>query len=156
MTDFDGFADAAEDFTSFAESLDEVAARLPDTIDTGVRRTATTVQGTAQANAPVDTGELRQKIETQRIELAAYEVISAAPHARAVERGTDPHVITPDSADALAFEGQNGELVFRQRVNHPGTPAQPYLGPAMKEHQSELVENINEAINELFAEVFGA
>jgi len=155
MTDFDGFAEAADDFTELAEMLDEVAAGLPDAIDSGVRRTAMTVRGTAQANAPVDRGELRQKIEAQRAELGVYEVISAAPHAQAVEFGTDPHVITPDSADALAFEGQNGELVFRQRVNHPGTPAQPYLRPAMKQHQSELVENISEAIDDLFAEVFG-
>lgn len=155
MTDIDGFDEAAGDFAEFAEKLDEVATRLPNAIDSGVEKTATMVTGTAKANAPVDSGQLRQEIEWQRVELGFYEIISAAPHARAVEKGTSPHVITPDSADALAFEGQNGELVFRQRVEHPGTPAQPYLGPAMKQHQSELAENINEAINELFAEVFG-
>jgi HK97 gp10 family phage protein len=154
MTDFDGFEDAADDFDSFADKLRDVAARLPSAVDSGAQRTAMTIQGTAQANAPVDRGELRQKIETRRIELAAYQVISAAPHAQAVEFGTDPHVITPNSADALAFEGQNGELIFRQRVEHPGTPAQPYLRPAVRQHQSELTENINDAINELFRQVF--
>lgn len=155
MTSIDGFDDAADDFEAFAESFREVAEELPTAIDSGVQKTARTVSGTAKRYAAVDEGELRQEIDTERIDLGAWAVVSKADHAAAVEFGTDPHVIRADEADALAFTGRDGELVFRQSVEHPGTPAQPYLRPSMKEHQSELVENINEAINELFAEAFG-
>ena len=44
-------------------------------------------------------------------------------YARIHEYGgqTRPHLITVRHAMALAFEGKNGEMVFRKSVNHPGS-----------------------------------
>lgn len=153
MTDID--IGGAEDFAAFAEDLREAADRLDDAVDEGVQETAKQIELTAKQNAPVDTGTLRNSIGYNRIEPGVFEVGAGVDYAADVEFGTAPHVITPTDADALAFEGQDGELIFRQSVDHPGTPAQPFLRPALQEHQSDLAANIEAEIEALFTEVFG-
>jgi HK97 gp10 family phage protein len=145
-----GFDDTADEFAEFAEGLRDVADNLDEAIDEGVKTTAFQIEGTAKRRAPVDTGALRAGIEARRLTIAEWVVGAKTEYATAVEFGTAPHVIEADQADALAFTGQDGELVFRQRVEHPGTPAQPFLRPALAEHQSDLVENINAEIEKLF------
>lgn len=58
--------------------------------------------------------------------------VEYAPH---VEFGTGPHEIT---GDPLVFEGRDGELVFTDRVMHPGTPAQPFMRPAGRRTRANL------------------
>ena len=43
------------------------------------------------------------------------------------QHGTSPTVIRPKQAKVLAFIGNNGEMVFRREVHHPGLPARPFL-----------------------------
>lgn len=61
-----------------------------------------------------------------------------------LERGTRPHVIRPRNAKALAFAPRGtgrlsgrprtgGPVIFAKRVNHPGSRAYPFLGPAARE-----------------------
>lgn len=152
MTDIN--IDGGDEFAEFSENLREAAARLPIAIDSGVQTTAVAVERSAKQNAPVDTGTLSRSIEHRQVELGTYVVGTGIEYADDVEFGTRPHPITPDDADALAFEGEDGDLIFRSRVNHPGTPAQPYLRPALKTHQSDLAQNIREAIIELFEDIF--
>ena len=151
MTDINGFDAAAAEFASFAEGLRDVADNVDRALDSGVKTTAFDIEATAKRLVAVDTSTLRRSIAARRVELAAWAVGASAEYAADVEFGTDPHVITPDAADALAFQGRDGELIFRQRVEHPGTPAQPYLGPAFREHESDLVENISAELEQLFA-----
>lgn len=49
--------------------------------------------------------------------------------------GTDPYVITPKKAKALAFAG-----IVRKRVNHPGLPARPLIG--LPPSDQALVDNV--------------
>lgn len=65
-------------------------------------------------------------------------------YASYVEFGTGPHPITPDDADVLHFE-DDGEEVFATRVMHPGTPAQPFLRPAMRRTRSNLSDLAEDA-----------
>lgn len=150
-TNIGGFEEAAGDFADFAEGLRDVAANIDGAINEGVKRTAFQIERTAKQKAPIDTGTLRTSIEARRLDISTWAVGTNVEYAPAVEFGTAPHVITPDDADALAFEGQDGELMFRQRVEHPGTPAQPYLGPAFRAHESDLTQNISAEIERLFA-----
>jgi HK97 gp10 family phage protein len=147
----DGFEEAAGDFADFAEGLRDVADNIDGAVDEGVKTTAFQIEGTAKRKAPADTGALRASIEARRLDIGAWVVGAKTEYAAAVELGTAPHVIAPDDADALAFEGQDGALIFRQRVEHPGTPAQPYLGPAFRAHESDLTQNISDEIEQLFA-----
>lgn len=146
----DGFDDAASDFAEFAEGLRAVAENMDNAVDEGVKKTAFQVEGTAKQYVPVESGTLRTSIEARRLGIAEWVVGTPIDYAADVELGTAPHVIEPDEADALAFTGQDGELVFRQSVDHPGTPAQPYLGPSLADHKSDLVRNINDEIEELY------
>ncbi|OYR66239.1 hypothetical protein DJ71_22120 [Halorubrum sp. E3] len=146
----DGFDDTADEFAEFAEGLRDVADNLDGAIDSGVETTAFQIEGTAKRIVSVDSGALRAGIEARRLSIGVWVVGAKSDYADDVEFGTAPHVIEADQADALAFMGQDGELVFRQRVEHPGTPAQPFLRPALAEHQSDLVENINDEIQKLF------
>lgn len=49
--------------------------------------------------------------------------------------GTDPYVITPKKAKALAFAG-----IVRKRVNHPGLSARPLVG--LPPSDQALVDNV--------------
>lgn len=62
-----------------------------------------------------------------------------------LESGTRPHVIRPRRKKMLRFAASAGgrrlsgaprrgaDVVFARRVNHPGTKAYPFLGPAARE-----------------------
>lgn len=81
-------------------------------------------------------------------------------YAGAVELGTRPHEIRPRNARVLAWGGQRtlgGRLRsgqrpdhFAMRVHHPGTRAQPYLVPGLRDAAQEeglniLTQNWNRA-----------
>ncbi len=70
------------------------------------------------------------RIDGTGVTLIGY-VTAGTPYAFFVHEGTNPHPIEANSAKALMFEGGNGEMVFRKHVDHPGTPAQPWLKDAM-------------------------
>jgi hypothetical protein len=53
------------------------------------------------------------------------------PAVRFVLDGTRPHVIRPRRASALRFE-IGGEVVFAQRVRHPGTRANNFMARALR------------------------
>ena len=147
--------EGGDDFREFADDLRDAASQIRFAIDIALRRTALAVERTAKENAPVDTGTLHTSIRFEKLSAEEYVVGTGVEYAPDVEFGTQPHVITPTSAEALAFEGRDGDLIFRSRVEHPGTPAQPYLRPALREHRSDLVQNIRQEISRVFRSVFG-
>lgn len=101
-----------------------------------LERIALKVVQVAQLNAPVGKykggGNLRQSIRYKPYGSNAYLVWVNADYGRYVEEGTRPHVIVPRRAPRLAFQ-KDGKWVFAKRVNHPGTKAQPFFGPAVDE-----------------------
>lgn len=136
-------------FDEFADDIAELQDDVTDAIDRAVETTAEQVERSAKQTVPVDTGNLRASIRTLQIASGTYQVGSNVDYADDVEYGTAPHVITPDDADALKFEGSDGQTVFAVRVEHPGTSAQPYLRPAVAEHRSDLAANIEAEIERL-------
>ncbi|MDY6780466.1 MAG: HK97-gp10 family putative phage morphogenesis protein [Halobacteria archaeon] len=159
-TEFDGFDDLAEGLHELRENVEEAESLIQPTLDQAVATTAARVERTAKQNiteqGAVDTGNLRSSIGYTRVELAHYLVGTPVEYAPYVERGTDPHVITANDDDGLLyFENQEGQLISKHSVQHPGTPAQPFLTPALIEHRSSLLQDIEDAIEELFREVFG-
>lgn len=82
----------------------------------------------------VKTGNLRRSIHSNPVQSngpfrASVTVSADANYASFMELGTRPHVIRPRNAKALRFT-QGSRVVFATRVNHPGTRARPFLGPA--------------------------
>jgi len=60
-------------------------------------------------------------------------------YAPIVEYGSSPHTITPDDAEVLRFE-IDGEVIFTDEVQHPGTDPQPFFRPAVNEVQLQGVD----------------
>jgi HK97 gp10 family phage protein len=93
------------------------------------------VAAVASATAPVDTGKLKSSIlVTERSagrNGTAIEVSANTLYATYVNRGTRPHVIMPKKAKMLRFPNKAGEIVFANKVNHPGTKPQPFMLNAM-------------------------
>lgn len=115
------------------------------------------VEKLARRYAPQDTGELVASIGAEKGnegERFFGEVYATAPHAAVVEFGSWQHnvhqpksgtyEIVPVHAKALRFE-VGGEVVFAQKVNHPGVAPQPFLGPAVDEMEDEFTERIADA-----------
>lgn len=84
---------------------------------------------------PVDTGRLRASGSMQIAERGSAvvgQVEYTADYAAAVHNGTRPHVIVPRRGRYLRFQ-VGDRTVYARRVNHPGTPARPYLATALRE-----------------------
>lgn len=151
----DGFNDLARKLESFADRIETASTRLRASdadIDPAVERTARLVAGRAVELAPEDTGELKASNEVEKLSDGSWLVKFTADHAKPQEYGARPHPITPDEADALRFEWR-GEIVFRQFVFHPGNEAQPFLRPALDEHEKVLPREIVDEIEDVLDDV---
>lgn len=100
------------------------------------------------------TGNLQRTIRVGDIDESrqSVQVLAGGTHtvgyARAEEFGSRPRVIVPTRRKALAWGGARtlaGRLRagarpthFARRVNHPGTPAHPYLRPGAEEALREV------------------
>ena len=112
------------------------------------------VGGRARQNAPVNFGRLRQSIREKTSKLQG-EISVNVDYAGAVEFGTKAHIIRPNRKKALAFKpgggfrfwDESGRVVVRS-VKHPGTRAQPYLGPALEAEVRPLTKKIKDIIED--------
>lgn len=60
-------------------------------------------------------------------------VSSNTGHATDLHEGTKPHIIKPRLAPKLVFFWRKrGRIVMKNKVHHPGTPANPFLLDALK------------------------
>lgn len=81
-----------------------------------------------RVNCPVDTGALLADLDSEVNGLKARVGAKSVEHAIFVEEGTAPHVIEPNSAEALYWPGAQHPVA---RVNHPGTPATHFMRNAL-------------------------
>lgn len=81
---------------------------------------------------PVDTGEMLATIHTT-FEPGVGRVHVGTDHWAPTEYGSEDHEIRPRNPNgALAFFWlRAGRYVVLKRVHHPGTPAQPFMRPAL-------------------------
>ena len=124
------------DLAGFAAFLDgEIAAYLGDDLgprikDDAVRFAPLGVSTPATVRwPPHEAGELKASIEDHLEGPRTLIVAAHAPYAAYVELGTSPHSIDAHGPWSLhnAVTGQ----YFGPHVNHPGTPPEPYLRPAL-------------------------
>lgn len=97
------------------------------------RRAMKTAEDAARRLVPVDTGALRETVEGEADPDSMTGRLSAGDgvvdYAAVVELGGRPHRITAHGNYPLR-NAATGE-VFGHSVEHPGTPAQPYLRPGV-------------------------
>lgn len=86
--------------------------------------TARDVADDARRRVPVDSGDLRDTIVA-----VGSEVHVGTDYWAAVEYGSRPHIIR--STGSWPLRNRETGQVFGQVVHHPGTPAQPFMRPAL-------------------------
>ena len=90
---------------------------------------AKAVTDAAKRNVPVDSGDLQEDIDYEIVSDTEARIGSDLDYAASVELGSRPHIIRARAGGVLT----DGSEFFGPEVNHPGTPAQPYLRPALYE-----------------------
>lgn len=91
----------------------------------------------AAAGCPKDSGELAESIGYE-VQGRTVRVGSDLRYAAAVEFGSRGHVIFGRPMLRFFWERAGAWVSFR-RVNHPGTPAQPYLRPALFRQRGNIL-----------------
>lgn len=67
--------------------------------------------------------------------------INGKDFSEAYVKGAKAHIITPKNKPNLVFEGRNG-LVVTKKVNHPGSPAHPFIEESISELIARYPKNI--------------
>lgn len=95
------------------------------------------------------TGSLRNSIQRgQKSTWAQFVKVggNAAPYAIFIESGSKPHEIKARRAKFLRFE-QDGQIIFRKRVFHPGTKPARFMQSARDVAESLATQTIESALN---------
>lgn len=114
--------------TSTAPNGQRWAANRPSTI---------AAKGSNKPN--VHHGVLRNSVNYSASE-SVLELKSDRNYAAFAQFGTRAHKIKPKRGGALAFIGAGGASVFAKSVNHPGTPARPFLGISNEDRREIIAE----------------
>lgn len=101
------------------------------------------------------TGSIRGYLE-RTATVAGGEAVGVLKAGKAyasfVEEGTAAHEILPRRAGVLSFD-VDGQQVFAKRVNHPGTPSMPFMGPALQKAGRVAEAEVEVAIERAAAEM---
>jgi len=138
----------------FAEARARLLAASDAIATTWLRQAVTSaaliVQTDAAQRAPVKTGNLRRSLHTEVLtstrSLAIVQVGTDVVYARAIEYGTSPHTIYPRSKKALMWPGARHPV---RSVRHPGSPARPFLLPALVSNLGRIKAEIVAALGAL-------
>lgn len=104
--------------------------------DRAIRHVTEEIADDMRHGVPVDTGALHDSIHTSYPQVGkgrAHAGGIRADYWADVEYGTGPHVIRVRNKKVL-HNAETGQF-FGQVVNHPGTPAQPFMRPALYRHR---------------------
>lgn len=91
---------------------DRVLDRVTEDVESDVKR-----------GALVDRGDLVASVHRR-----GHRVYVGTDHWHHAEYGTEPHLIEPRTKKALWWPGAHYPV---KKVQHPGTPAQPFMRPAL-------------------------
>ena len=124
--------------------LPEIAAKIEEVAAKVVRKTAFDIQAAAQANAPVDTGFLKNSIYVVTRDTSTYgQVQSPEADQTLLEQVEAPHEQT---TAIVAVAANYGAYVEYGTVHGP---AQPYLTPAVEKIKPEF----DRALDKILAEM---
>lgn len=126
---------ATIDSRAFFEQLHTLGASLRNNATQALKAAVQTAEADARATTLYNdrTGALR-KNTFGSVDGLEGKLVAKTKYARFVESGTAPHVIEGRRGGMLRFV-MNGEVIFRRRVNHPGTQPRPFM-----EHASQVGE----------------
>ncbi len=134
-------------------------------LDKALGRVVRQMARDARKGAPKADSTLTQSISQRQPSPLTGEVFAGVDYARMVEEGTGPggtphwatlvewikrHRITPrdpgmDEADLTFLIGQ--------KIYHRGTPAQPYMKPALEKNRADATSRVDRAIDDALREI---
>ena len=100
--------------------------------------------GQVRTEAPVDHGRLAGSFILEERDPLTYAIYTNVEYAMHVHDGTPPRVIEPVNARALFWPGAAHPVA---RVNHPGTPGDPYGERAIETTERRLDDFATLAVN---------
>lgn len=138
------------DSSALQKWLKGAAVRLASHTQTALQRTAWEAVKFARVSGLYKdrTYKLYKSIRPS-VEATKAMVAATAPYAFYVENGTRAHAIVARKRKALRFV-QNGEVVFRRRVWHPGTWPRPFMAEAQKKATPLFSRLVSEAAAKAF------
>lgn len=119
-------------------------------INNAIKKSAIKIQQLAIKSAPVQTGALRQSIQS-RFEPLKGIVEALAKYAIYVHEGTKPHDIYPINKKALA-NVRKGQF-FGKHVKHPGTKSNPFMKKSVDEAVSWIERYFSEAVSNILRKI---
>lgn len=112
--------------------LSEIASGIPDDVKEVLKAEAEKVAAQARANAPVDTGELRDSIQ-----VIDYN-----------EPGKVGYRVVADARSATGkYHAPYAHMVEFGSVHNQ--PARPFLFPALAENKDDIVDAVNDKLGEM-------
>jgi len=119
-------------------------------INNAIKKSALKIQSLSQKLSPVNTGALRQSIQS-RFEPLKGIVEAKAKYAIYVHEGTRPHDILPVNKMALA-NVRKGQF-FGKRVKHPGTTANPFMKKSLEEAVQWINKYFSDAVDNIIKRI---
>lgn len=119
-------------------------------INNAVKKSALKIQSLSQKSAPVNTGALRQSIQS-RFEPLKGIVEALAKYAFYVHEGTRPHDIFPVNKRALA-NVRKGQF-FGKHVKHPGTRPNPFMKKSVDEAIEWITKYFSDAVDNIIKRI---
>ncbi len=113
---------------SLREQLRDLGAALQNNLSQAVRVVSDAVYRDAKGTTLFKdrSGETRGAITETVNGLSGKVTRGRKRYMSFLANGTRPHVIEARRSGTLAFQ-MNGQTMFRQRVNHPGTAPRPFM-----------------------------
>ena len=122
-----------------ASDLFDISA-VERAIEDEIRDAADDVEMTAKNLVPVDTGALRDSINSNGSGLS-YDIVASTDYARHIEYGTSRHIISGNPY--LFWDPAIGPV---REVLHPGNRAFLYMSTAFDSHTEDIDSRIADAI----------
>jgi hypothetical protein len=146
------------DVSPLGQALRAIEDNLDDAVAEALRDAGVMVASEARTHHEFTdrTGNLSRKIRSEPTEGSFFggdlsvQVVADTPYAKFVEDGTRAHPIEARRAKVLRYY-QNGRLMFRKRVRHPGTRPYLYLKGALDRLFPAVTARHEQALRDGFA-----
>ena len=146
--------DGIKDFNKYMKKVEKGTR---DAIVRATAETATKIQGDARRAAPVDTGQLRIKIQ-QRVTDKVGVVWSGAKYSEDVEFGREDGTWA-NPYELMGWVKRNLKVprsklksvtfLVNRKIYEFGTKARPYFFPAVEKHEKRYVKRIMQLIKKI-------
>ena len=145
-----------------AQMFRDLQSVLIEKLEGAAKNIGVRIRRDAQSKAPVDETRLRDNIESVVSNvsetLVRIEVGTNVEYAAPQEFGTDPFFPPPSELRGWArrqLGDEDAAFLVARSISETGIEEQPFLGPAFQENIEYALDQIKQAVDAAFEEVFG-